>query len=73
MQYLDDLHGGKGWYFLQQTNDRGEIGKMLTGWQWVGGEYGECYFSKKNGEAGKCTWSEKLGDFDPAAGQWTGG
>ena len=73
MQYIDDLHGGYGWYYLQPTNDHGEIGKMLTGWQWVGGDYGECYFSKKNGEAGKCTWSEKLGDFDPATGQWTGG
>ena len=73
MQYIDDLHGGYGWYYLQPTNDHGEIGKMLTGWQWVGGDYGECYFSKKNGEAGKCTWSEKLGDCDPATGQWTGG
>ena len=72
----------KNWYYVgpdgrmltgMQYNDHGEIGKMLTDWQWVGGDYGECYFSKKNGEAGKCTWSEKLGDFDPVTGQWTGG
>ena len=65
MAYIDDLHGGYGWYFLQPTNTKGEIGKMLTGWQWVGGDYGECYFSSKNGSSGKCTWSEKLGDYDP--------
>ena len=64
MQYVDDLHGGMGWYFLQPTNTKGEIGKMLTGWQWVGGQYGECYFSKKNGESGKCTWSELLGNWN---------
>ena len=64
MQYLDDLHGGYGWYFLQPTNTKGEIGKMLTGYQWVGGQYGECYFSKKSGESGKCTWSELLGNWN---------
>ena len=64
MQYVDDLHGGKAWYFLQPTNDNGEIGKMLTGWQWVGGEYGTCYFSSKNGESGKCTYSTELGDWN---------
>ena len=64
MQYLDDLHGGMGWYFLQPTNTKGEIGKMLTGWQWVGGQYGECYFSKANGSSGKCTWSELLGNWN---------
>ena len=64
MQYLDDLHGGYGWYFLQPTNNKGEIGKMLTGWQWVGGQYGECYFSKANGSSGKCTWSELLGNWN---------
>ena len=64
MQYIDDLHGGYGWYFLQPTNTKGEIGKMLTGWQWVGGAYGECYFSTKNGSSGKCTWSELLGNWN---------
>ena len=64
MQYVDDLHGGMGWYFLQPTNTKGEIGKMLTGWQWVGGQYGECYFSKANGSSGKCTWSELLGNWN---------
>ena len=64
MQYLDDLHGGYGWYFLQPTNTKGEIGKMMTGYQWVGGQYGECYFSKKSGESGKCTWSELLGNWN---------
>ncbi len=64
MQYIDDLHGGYGWYFLQPTNTKGEIGKMLTGYQWVGGQYGECYFSKKNGESGKCTWSKLLGNWN---------
>ena len=64
MQYLDDLHGGYGWYFLQPTNTKQEIGKMLTGYQWVGGQYGECYFSKKSGESGKCTWSELLGNWN---------
>ena len=64
MQYLDDLHGGYGWYFLQPTNTKQEIGKMLTGWQWVGGQYGECYFSKANGSSGKCTWSELLGNWN---------
>ncbi len=63
MQYIDDLHGGYGWYFLQPTNTKGEIGKMLTGWQWVGGDYGQCYFSKVNGSSGKCTWSEKHGNW----------
>ena len=64
MQYIDDLHGGYGWYFLQPTNTKGEIGKMLTGYQWVGGQYGECYFSKANGSSGKCTWSELLGNWN---------
>ena len=64
MQYIDDLHGGYGWYFLQPTNTKGEIGKMLTGWQWVGGDYGQCYFSKVNGSSGKCTWSELLGNWN---------
>ena len=67
MQYVDDLHGGKAWYFLQPTDTNGEIGKMLTGFQWVGGEYGECYFSNKNGESGKCTWSELKGDWNGTA------
>ena len=61
MQYLDDLHGGYGWYFLQPSDAKGEIGKMLTGYQWVGGSYGECWFSKASGSSGKCTWSELLG------------
>ena len=64
MQYLDDLHGGYGWYFLQPTNTKQEIGKMLTGYQWVGGQYGECYFSKASGSSGKCTWSELLGNWN---------
>ena len=64
MQYLDDLHGGMGWYFLQPTNTKQEIGKMLTGFQWVGGQYGECYFSKASGSSGKCTWSELLGNWN---------
>ncbi len=64
MQYVDDLHGGYGWYFLQPTNDNQEIGKMLTGYQWVGGQYGECYFSKASGSSGKCTWSELLGNWN---------
>ncbi len=64
MTYIDDLHGGYGWYFLQPTNANGEIGKMLTGWQWVGGQYGTCYFSAKNGEAGKCTYSTELGNWN---------
>ncbi len=64
MQYIDDLHGGYGWYFLQPTNTKGEIGKMLTGYQWVGGQYGECYFSKVSGSSGKCTWSQLLGDWN---------
>ncbi len=68
MQYVDDLHGGYGWYFLQPTDTKGEIGKMLTGYQWVGGNYGECYFSTKSGESGKCTWSQLLGT--PAGATW---
>ncbi len=64
MQYIDDLHGGYGWYFLQPTDTKGEIGKMLTGYQWVGGQYGECYFSTKSGSSGKCTWSELLGNWN---------
>ena len=73
MQYLDDLHGGYGWYFLQPSDDRGEIGKMLTGFQWVGGDYGECWFSKASGSSGKCTWSEKWGEYNAAAGLWADG
>ena len=69
MQYIDDLHGGMGWYFLQPTNDNGEIGKMLTGWQWVDETYGTCWFSTKSGESGKCTYSSELGDWNGAA--WT--
>ena len=64
MWYLDDLHGGAGWYFLQPTDDNGQIGKMLTGWQWLGGDYGTCYFSKKAGESGKCTYSTELGSWN---------
>ncbi len=64
MAYLDDLHGGYGWYFLQPTNKNGEIGKMLTGWQWVGGAYGTCYFSTKSGSSGKCTYSTELGNWN---------
>ena len=71
MQYLDDLHGGMGWYFLQPTNTKGEIGKMLTGWQWVGGQYGECYFSKANGSSGKCTWSELMGNWNTSTNSWS--
>ena len=67
MQYLDDLHGGMGWYFLQPTNKNGEIGKMLTGWQWVGGEYGTGWFSTKEGSAGKCTYTTELGDWNGSA------
>ena len=70
MAYLDDLHGGYGWYFLQPTNANGEIGKMLTGWQWVGGEYGSCYFSTKSGSSGKCTYSNLLGDWNAATATW---
>ena len=64
MQYLDDLHGGMGWYFLQPTNTKGEIGKMLTGWQYVDAQYGSCWFSAKSGESGKCTYSSVLGDWN---------
>ena len=71
MQYVDDLHGGMGWYFLQPTNTKGEIGKMLTGWQWVGGQYGECYFSKANGSSGKCTWSELMGNWNTSTNSWS--
>ena len=71
MQYIDDLHGGYGWYFLQPTNTKGEIGKMLTGWQWVGGQYGECYFSKANGSSGKCTWSELMGNWNTSTNSWS--
>ena len=35
LQYIDDLKGGKAWYMLQTTETNGEIGKMLTGWQWT--------------------------------------
>ncbi len=73
MQYLDDLHGGYGWYFLQPNDAKGEIGKMLTGYQWVGGEYGECWFETKSGSAGKCTWSELLGSWNSATGLWADG
>ncbi len=70
MWYIDDLHGGAGWYFLQPTNNNGEIGKMMTGWQWVGEQgginYGTCYFSSKNGESGKCTYSTELGNWNGA-------
>ena len=67
MQYLTDLHGGMGWYFLQPTNANGEIGKMLTGWQWVGGEYGTGWFSQTEGSAGKCTYTTELGDWTGSA------
>ena len=69
MQYLDDLHGGFGWYYLQPTDKNGEIGKMLTGWQTVGGQYGTCWFSNKSGSSGKCTYSSELGDWNGTT--WT--
>ena len=68
MQYLDDLHGGAGWYFLQPTDKNGQICKMLTGWPWVGGDYGTCWFSTKAGESGKCTYSTELGSWNGT--QW---
>ena len=67
MQYLDDLHGGYGWYFLQPTDDNGQIGKMLTGWQWIGGEYGTGWFSTENGSEGKCTYTTLKGDWNGSA------
>ncbi len=71
-QYLDDLKGGKAWYFLQTTNARGEIGKMLTGWQETG-VAGRGWFSPKYGQQGMCTWTDAWGSYDPATGMWEDG
>ncbi len=73
MQYLDDLKGGRAWYMLQTTNDRQEIGKMLTGWQWTYAAAGEGYFSPKYGSQGMCTWTEAWGSYNAATGLWTDG
>ncbi len=73
LQYLDDLKGGKAWYMLQTTDDRGEIGKMLTGWQWTYSDVGTGYFSSKYGSQGMCTWTEAWGSYNAATGLWGDG
>ncbi len=72
-QYLDDLKGGKAWYMLQTTNDRGEIGKMLTGrlYTYTAAGYGQ--FSAKYGSQGMCTWTENWGNYNAATGLWEDG
>ena len=72
-QYLDDLKGGKAWYRLQVTNDRGEIGKMLTGWQWTYSDAGTGWFESKYCSQGMCTWTEKWGSYNAATGLWGDG
>ena len=72
-QYLDDLKGGKAWYMLQTTNDRGEIGKMLTGWQETFSDARMGYFSPKYGSQGMCTWTENWGNYNAATGLWADG
>ena len=73
LQYLDDLKGGKAWYMLQTTDDRGEIGKMLTGWQWTYSDAGTGYFSPKYGSQGMCTYTEKWGEYNASTGLWGDG
>ena len=71
-QYLDDLKDGRAWYFLQTTNARGEIGKMLTGWQETG-VAGQGWFSPSYGQQGMCTWTKAWGSYNAAAGLWEDG
>ena len=69
-QYLDDLKGGKAWYMLQTTNDRGEIGKMLTGWQYTYTAAGTGYFNPNYGSQGMCTYTSAWGSYNAATGLW---
>ena len=73
LQYLDDLKGGKAWYMLQTTDYHGEIGKMLTGWQWTYSDKGEGYFSPKYGSQGMCTWNQAWGSYNASTGLWGDG
>ena len=72
-QYLDDLKGGKGWYMLQMNNANGEIGKMLSGWQWTYSAAGTGYFSPKYGSQGLCTYTTVWGSYSAASGLWGDG
>ena len=73
-QYLDDLKGGKAWYMLQTTTANGEMGKMLTGWQWTyDAAVGTGYFSPKYGSQGACTYTTKWGTYSAATGLWGDG
>ena len=71
-RYLDDLKGGKAWYMLQTTNNNGEIGKMLTGWQETG-VAGRGWFSPNYGSQGMCTWTAAWGSYNAATGMWGDG
>ncbi len=73
LQYLDDLKGGKAWFMLQTTNDRGEIGKMLTGWQWTYTDAGTGYFNPNYGSQGMCTYTSAWGGYNAATGLWGDG
>ena len=73
-QYLDDLKGGKAWYMLQTTTANGEMGKMLTGWQWTyDAAVGTGWFSPKYGSQGACTYTTKWGSYSAATGLWADG
>ena len=57
---------GDGWYYLEESNDKGTQGRMRTGWWEVNdeltGQWG-WFETRSNGHQGMCTYTTNQGDY----------
>ncbi len=57
---------GDGWYYLEESNDKGTQGRMRTGWWEVNdeltGQWG-WFETRSNGHQGMCTYTSAQGDY----------
>ena len=72
-KYITDKTQNDGWFMLKTTNENGDMGSVMTGWQ-ATGVAGDGWFQPEhNGHYGECTWTKSWGNYNPATGLWADG